>query len=62
MLMRKGVAHALGYDFGLVPPPVMAPLQRRLEGELRKTLSVLLRNAVSGLAWERAKLSTEVWA
>ena len=32
MLMRKGLTHALDYDFRLVPPAVMAPLQRRLEG------------------------------
>ena len=35
--MSKGVAHALDYDFRLVPPAVMAPLQRRLEGGLRQT-------------------------
>ena len=29
MLMSKGVAHALDYDLRLVPPAVMAPLQRR---------------------------------
>ena len=58
MLMSKGVAHALDYDFRLVPPAVMAPLQRRLEGGLRQTLSVLLGTAVSELAWERAKLPT----
>ena len=33
MLVSIGDAHALAYDFGLVPPAVMAPLQRRLEGE-----------------------------
>ena len=32
MLLGKGVAHALDYDFRLVPPAVMAPLQRQLEG------------------------------
>ena len=58
MLMSKGVAHALDYDFRLVPPAVMAPLQRRLEGGLRQTLSVLHESAFSELAWERAKLST----
>ena len=31
MLMSKEFAHALGYDLRLVPPAVMAPLQRRLE-------------------------------
>ena len=36
----------------------MAPLQRRLKGGLRQTLSVLLGSAVSELAWERAKLLT----
>ena len=36
----------------------MAPLQRRVEGGLRQTLSVLLGSAVSELAWERAKLPT----
>ena len=30
MLMSQGVARALGCDFRLVPPAVMAPLQRRL--------------------------------
>ena len=35
MPMSKGVAHALDYDFRLVPPAVMVPLQRRLEGGLR---------------------------
>ena len=58
LLMSRGVAHVLGYDFRLVPPAVMAPLQRRLEGGLRQTLSVLLGSAVSELAWERAKLPT----
>ena len=57
MLMSKGVAHSLDYDFRLVPPAV-APLQRRLEGRLRQTLSVLLGSDVSELAWERAKLPT----
>ena len=47
MLMSRGVAHALDYHFRLVPPLVMAPLQRRLEGGLRQTLSVLLGSAVS---------------
>ena len=58
MLMSKGVAHALDYDFRLVPLAVMAPLQRRLEGGLRQTMSVLLGSEVSELAWERAKLPT----
>ena len=58
MLMGKGVAHALDYDFRLVPPTVMAPLQRRLEGGLRQTMSVLLGSEVSELAFERAKLPT----
>ena len=58
MSMSKGAAHALDYDFGLVPPAVIAPLQRRLEEGLRQTLSVLLGNDVSELAWERAKLPT----
>ena len=31
--MSKGVAHALDYDFRLVPPAVMAPLQRRTRAE-----------------------------
>ena len=64
MLMSKGVAHALDYDFRMVPPAVMAPLQRRLEGGLRQTMSVLLGSEVSELAWERAKLprALEVWA
>ena len=34
------------------------PLQRRLEGGLRQTTSVLLGSEVSELAWERAKFST----
>ena len=38
-----------------------APLQRRLEGGLRQTLSVLLGSAVSELAWERAKLPHVFW-
>ena len=54
MLMSRRVAHAVDCDFRLVPPAVMAPLQRRLEGGLRQTLSVLLGSAVSELAWERA--------
>ena len=37
MLMSLGVAHALDYDFRLVPLAVMAPVQRRLEGGLRRT-------------------------
>ena len=37
---------------------VVSSLQRRLEGGLRQTLSVLLGSAVSELAWERAKLPT----
>ena len=53
MLMSWGVAHALDYDFTLVPPGVMPPLQRRLEGVLKQTLSVLLTSAVSELARER---------
>ena len=48
----------MDYDFRLVPQAVMAPLQRRLEGGLRQTLSVLLGSAVSELVWERAKLPT----
>ena len=56
--MSWGVAHVLDYDFWTVPLAVMAPLQRRLEGGLRQTLSVLLGSAVPELAWERAKLST----
>ena len=51
MLMSRGVAHALDFDFRLVPPAVMAPLQRRLEGGLRRTLLVLLGSAVSEFAW-----------
>ena len=64
MLMSKGVAHALDYDFRLVSLSVMAPLQRRLERGLRQTMSVLLRREVSELAWERAKFSRAlgVWA
>ena len=58
MLMSKGVAHALDYDFRLVAPAVMAPLQRRLEAGLRQTMAVLLGSEVSEMAWERAKLPT----
>ena len=58
MLMSKEVAHALDYDLRIVPPGVMAPLQRRLEAGLRQTMSVLLGSEVSELAWERAKLPT----
>ena len=58
MLMSRGASHASDYDFRLVPPAVVAPLQRRLEGGRRQTLLVLLGSAVSQLAWERAKLST----
>ena len=54
--MSKGAEHALDNDFRLVPPAVMAPLQRRLARELRQTMSVLLGSEVSELAWERAKL------
>ena len=36
----------------------MPPLQRRLEGGLIQTLSVLFKSAVLELAWKRAKLST----
>ena len=50
--------HALDCDFRLVPPTVMAPLQRRLERGLRQAMSVLLGSEVSELAWERAKLPT----
>ena len=56
--MGKGVAHALDNDFRLVPLAVMAPLQRQLEGGLRRTLTVLLGSEVSELAWERTKLLT----
>ena len=58
MLLSNGVAHALDYDFRLVPPAVIAPLQRRLEGGLKQTMSVLLGSEVSELVWERAKLPT----
>ena len=58
MLMSKVVAHALDYDFRLVSLAVMAPLQRRLEGGLGQTMSVLLGSEVYELAWERAKLPT----
>ena len=50
MLMSKGVAHALDYDFRLVPPAVMAPVQRRMGGGLKQTMSVLFGSAVSELA------------
>ena len=58
MLMSKGVAHALDYDFRLVVPGVMAPLQRRLEAGLRQTMAVLLGIEICEMAWERAKLPT----
>ena len=56
--MSQGVAHALDCDFRLVPPAVVAPLLRRLEGLLRQTMSVLLGSEVSELARERANLQT----
>ena len=64
MLTSKGVAHALDYDFRLVPPSVMAPLQRRLEGGLRQTMSVLLGSEVPEFAWERqsSPRALGVWA
>ena len=49
MLRSRGIAHALDYDCRLVPPA----LQRRLEGGLRQTMSVILGSEVSELAWER---------
>ena len=55
---EQGVEHAPDYDFRLVPLAVMAPLQRRLEGGLRQTMSVLLGSEVSELASEGAKLPT----
>ena len=58
MLMGKVLAHALDNDFRLVPPAVMAPLQRELEGGLRRTLTALRGSEVSELACERAKLPT----
>ena len=45
-------------DFRLVSAGAMAPLERRLEGRLRQTMSVLLGSEVSEMAWERAKLPT----
>ena len=42
MLMSWGIAHALDYDFRLVPPAVMAPLQRRMEGGFRLTETLSL--------------------
>ena len=60
MLMSKGVAHALDYDFRLVPQTVLAPLQRRLEGGLRQT--VLL----GSLSWhgreQNSPRALVVWA
>ena len=58
MLMGKGNAHALDHDFRLVPPAVMAPLQRQLEGGLRRTLTEILGSEVSDMARDRAKLPT----
>ena len=58
VLKSRGGAHVLDYDFRLVSPAVVAPLQRRMEGTLRQTISVLLGSAVSELAWERGKLTT----
>ena len=48
--MCKGVAHALDYDFRLVPPAMMAPLQRRLEGNRRNRHDILDLPACSGRA------------
>ena len=63
MFLGKGVAHALDYDFRLVPPAVMAPLQRRLEGLLscsQRFLEALsLSQHGSGPNSSRA---LEVWA
>ena len=56
--MSSWVAHALDYDFRLVSPGVMAPLQRRLEAGLTQTMAVLLGSEVSEMARERAKLPT----
>ena len=58
MLMSKGVAHALDYDFRPVARGVMPPLQRRLEAGLRQTMAVLLGSEVWEMAWDRAKLPT----
>ena len=46
VLMNRGVAHALNYDFRLVPPFAMAPLQRRLGNGLRQ--------AEMSLSWHRS--------
>ena len=62
MLMSPGVAHALDYDFRLVPPLVMAPLQRSLENGLRQMLSVLIGGDVSELAWERQSRHVLWWS
>ena len=47
------MAHAFDYDFRLVPPSVIAPLQHLLEGGLRSTMSVLLGCPITESAWER---------
>ena len=46
MLLRR-VAQALDNDFRLVPPLVLAPLQRRPENGLRLTMPTLLGGCVS---------------
>ena len=49
MQMSRGVAHALDYDYRLVPPAVMAPLRRRLEGGLDRRSQCSLE--VLSLSW-----------
>ena len=61
MLTSKGGAHALDYDFKLVSPGVMAPLQQRVERGLRQSMSVLLGSEVSELVWERVKTPHLFW-
>ena len=60
--MSKGVAHALDYDFRLVPPEVMVPLQRRLETGLRQGGS----SEVKSPSWrgnlQSSPRALEVWA
>ena len=56
-MLIRGVAHSLDYDFRLVPPTVVAPLQR-LEDGPRQTLATPIGGPLTEGAWERAKLPT----
>ena len=58
LLASREAAHAPDYDFGLDPLAMMAPLQRRMEERIKRTVSTLLGGPVTKAAWERAKLPT----